>query len=109
MKARILENRTPFEKKPFVWKEFSYPYPKGYELIIKNVACGVCRTDIHFAEGDLPLKKSPLIIGQEVTGIMDEISGKVKLTLERMEYKIFIPKEIRTKAKTALDKILTIQ
>jgi propanol-preferring alcohol dehydrogenase len=109
MKAKILDNRALIDKKPLVLKKLPDPYPKGYELIIKNVACGVCRTDIHFAEGDLPLRKLPLIFGQKVTGIVNEISGKVKLTLERMEYKIYIPKEIRIKAKTVLDKMLAIQ
>ncbi|MFC2088924.1 quinolinate synthase NadA [Calditrichota bacterium] len=41
---------------------------------------------------------------------MNEITiGKVKLALEKMKYKIHIPKEIRTKAKTALNRMLTIQ
>ena len=99
MKAWILDNRAPFDKKPLLLKELPDSYSKGYDIRIINVACGVCCTGIHFAEGDLTLKKSPLIFGQEVKGIVSEISGKVKLTLERMEYKIFIPKEIRTKRK----------
>jgi propanol-preferring alcohol dehydrogenase len=109
MKAWILDNRAPIDKKPLLLIDLPAPYPKGYDIRIINVACGVCRTDIHFVEGDLPLKKSPVIFSQEVRGIVNEISGKVKLTLERMEYKIFIPKEIRTNTKTALERMLTIQ
>lgn len=77
MKAWILENQAPIEKNPLLLKELPDPHPKGYEIRIKNVACGVCRTDIHIAEGDLPLKKSPLILGHEVVGIVDEIGKKV--------------------------------
>jgi propanol-preferring alcohol dehydrogenase len=77
MKAWILENQAPVEKRPLLLKELPDPHPKGYEIRIKNIACGVCRTDIHIAEGDLPLKKSPLILGHEVVGIVDETGEKV--------------------------------
>jgi propanol-preferring alcohol dehydrogenase len=77
MKAWILENQAPVEKKPLMLKELPDPHPKPHEIRIKNIACGVCRTDIHIAEGDLPLKKSPLILGHEVTGIVDETGEKV--------------------------------
>jgi propanol-preferring alcohol dehydrogenase len=77
MKAWILENQAPVEKRPLLLKELPDPHPKEYEIRIKNIACGVCRTDIHIAEGDLPLKKSPLILGHEVVGIVDETGEKV--------------------------------
>ena len=77
MKAWILEHQAPIEEKPLVLKELPDPEPKAHEIRIKNVACGVCRTDIHVAEGDLPLKKSPLILGHEVVGIVDKIGEQV--------------------------------
>lgn len=77
MKAWVLENQAPIEEKPLVLKTLPDPEPKGHEIRIKNVACGVCRTDIHVAEGDLPLKKSPLILGHEVVGIVDKIGEGV--------------------------------
>jgi propanol-preferring alcohol dehydrogenase len=77
MKAWILENQAPIEKRPLVLKELPDPHPKAKEIRIKNVACGVCRTDIHIAEGDLPLKKLPLILGHEVVGVVDETGEKV--------------------------------
>ena len=76
MKAWILEKQAPIESKPLVLKELPDPHPDIFEIRIRNIACGVCRTDIHVAEGDLPLKKPPLILGHEVTGIVDEI-GKI--------------------------------
>lgn len=72
MKAWILENQKPVEKRPLVLKEVPDPHPGAQEIRIKNIACGICRTDIHIAEGDLPLKRSPLILGHEVVGIVDE-------------------------------------
>lgn len=77
MKAWILNNQAPIDKSPLEFKELPDPHPKANEIRIKNVACGVCRTDIHVAEGDLPLKKSPLILGHEVVGIVDEVGEKV--------------------------------
>ena len=77
MKAWILENQAPIENLPLKMKEVPQPEPEARELRIKNVACGVCRTDIHVAEGDLPLKKSPLILGHEIVGVVDKIGEQV--------------------------------
>jgi len=77
MKAWILEKQAPIEEKPLILKELPDPHPGAHEIRIKNIACGVCRTDIHVAEGDLPLKKSPLILGHEVVGVVDEVGEKV--------------------------------
>jgi len=73
MKAWILEKQRPVEKKPLVLKELPNPHPRAHEIRIRNIACGICRTDIHIAEGDLPLKKSPLVLGHEIVGIVDEV------------------------------------
>ena len=61
MRAWVLEKQAPIEERPLELKEVHTPNPGPPEVRIKNVACGVCRTDIHVAEGDLPLKKSPLV------------------------------------------------
>jgi propanol-preferring alcohol dehydrogenase len=76
MKAWILEHQAPVENKPLTLKELPDPHPGGNEIRIKVMACGVCRTDIHVAEGDLPLKRSPLILGHEVVGVVDEVGEK---------------------------------
>lgn len=52
-------------------------HPNNNEIRVKVVACGVCRTDIHIVEGDLPLKKSPVILGHEIVGVVDEIGEYV--------------------------------
>jgi len=78
MKAWILENQAPIENLPLKLKEVPQPEPGVRELRIKNIACGVCRTDIHVAEGDLPLKKSPLILGHEIVGVVDKIGEQVR-------------------------------
>lgn len=77
MKAWILTNQMPVEKYPLTLQEVPDPDPGAHEIRIKNIACGVCRTDIHIAEGDLPLRKSPLILGHEIVGIVDKVGDKV--------------------------------
>ncbi|MFO8164381.1 MAG: zinc-binding alcohol dehydrogenase family protein [Thermodesulfobacteriota bacterium] len=77
MKAWILEEQAPIEERPLKLKEVHTPHPGAREVRIKNIACGVCRTDIHVAEGDLPLKKSPLILGHEIVGVIDEVGDQV--------------------------------
>ena len=44
------------------------PFPSAYEVLLRVTACGVCRTDLHILDGELPLHKSPLILGHEVVG-----------------------------------------
>jgi len=77
MKAWILENQANIEDRPLQLTEIPTPEPSDHEIRIKVHACGVCRTDIHVAEGDLPLKKSPLILGHEVVGIVDNVGSRV--------------------------------
>lgn len=77
MKAWILEKQAKIEEKPLSMQEVPTPQSEQGEIRIKVHACGVCRTDIHIAEGDLPLRKSPLILGHEVVGIVDEIGNQV--------------------------------
>jgi propanol-preferring alcohol dehydrogenase len=77
MKAWILETQAPIEERPLELRDVSTPQPESHEVRIKNIACGVCRTDIHVAEGDLPLKKSPLILGHEIVGVVDKVGDQV--------------------------------
>ena len=78
MKAWILEKQAKIEEKPLRLAEVPTPHAKDGEIRIKILVCGVCRTDIHIAEGDLPLRRAPLILGHEIVGIVDEIGKNVK-------------------------------
>jgi propanol-preferring alcohol dehydrogenase len=44
------------------------PTPGPHQLLLKVAACGVCRTDLHVADGELPEPKLPLILGHEIVG-----------------------------------------
>ena len=59
MRAWILEEQARIEKRPLKLVEVPPPRPQEGEIRVKVLACGVCRTDIHIAEGDLPLSFPP--------------------------------------------------
>ena len=51
------------------------PEPTGSELLVRVVACGVCRTDLHVVDGDLPRHKSPVVPGHEVVGTVAAVGS----------------------------------
>jgi alcohol dehydrogenase, propanol-preferring len=52
------------------------PIPSGHEVLLRVAACGVCRTDLHIADGELPPHKSPLAMGHEVIGIVARVGAQ---------------------------------
>jgi len=48
------------------------PEPGPGELLVRVICCGVCRTDLHLAEGDLVPKHAGVVLGHEVVGVVDE-------------------------------------
>lgn len=44
------------------------PEPGPHQVLLRVLACGVCRTDLHVADGDLPKPKLPLVLGHEIVG-----------------------------------------
>jgi propanol-preferring alcohol dehydrogenase len=78
MRAWVLEEPARIEERPLKLVELPAPRPQDGEIRIQVLACGVCRTDIHIAEGDLPLHKSPVILGHEVVGVVDEVGPDVE-------------------------------
>lgn len=64
MFAMVLEQ----PRSPLVWRERQTPEPGSGEVLIAISACGVCRTDLHVVEGDLPLTRLPIIPGHEIVG-----------------------------------------
>ena len=63
MRAMVLNKpRTPLE-----WTELPERHPGPGEIRVKVLACGVCRTDLHVLDGELPDPKSPIIPGHEIS------------------------------------------
>jgi propanol-preferring alcohol dehydrogenase len=48
--------------------ERAEPEPGPGQVLVQVEACGVCRTDLHLAAGELPLRRSPIVLGHEVVG-----------------------------------------
>ena len=56
---------------PLVLKELANPPVLPDEVLVRVEACGVCRTDLHVIDGDLPFVKPPVIPGHEVVGVVE--------------------------------------
>jgi propanol-preferring alcohol dehydrogenase len=52
------------------------PRPDPYELLVAVSACGVCRTDLHVTEGDLPVHRAEVVPGHEVVGEVVEVGAE---------------------------------
>lgn len=53
---------------PLVWTEVPDPRPGDQQVLIRIHACGVCRTDLHLVDGELPDPMLPVIPGHEIVG-----------------------------------------
>lgn len=68
MKAAVLHRSQPPAKSVLNIEVVPIPILTDGHLILRVLACGVCRTDLHIFEGDLPLIKQPLIPGHQIVG-----------------------------------------
>ena len=77
MKAMILTEPYPIEKEPLVMTDINDPIPGPEDVRVKISTCGICHTDLHVIEGELPSKKLPIVPGHEIVGVVDAIGEKV--------------------------------
>src|ERR687895_1474069 len=73
MRAMVLEAAA----KPLVARELPEPEPATGQVLVAVRACGVCRTDLHVADGDLRKPKLPLVLGHQIVGTAVESGGRV--------------------------------
>src|SRR5690348_14207724 len=70
---------APMRDRPLRAVRRPVPEPGSGELLIRVLACAVCRTDLHVVEGDLPPHRTPVVPGHEVVGEVvatgDRVSG----------------------------------
>jgi propanol-preferring alcohol dehydrogenase len=71
MKACVLESTAPVEQNPLMFTDLPAPEPGANEVLVRVHACGVCRTDLHVVEGELPPRKRPVIPGHQVVGSVE--------------------------------------
>ena len=68
MHACVLHRRAPIDTAPLQYQELPDPVPGPGEVLIRVRACGICRTDLHVVEGDLPERRSPIVPGHQIVG-----------------------------------------
>ncbi|MBI4864665.1 MAG: zinc-dependent alcohol dehydrogenase family protein [Candidatus Riflebacteria bacterium] len=56
---------------PLKLADLPRPTPGPGELLVRVEACGVCRTDLHLADGEVPAPRLPLVLGHEIVGVVD--------------------------------------
>jgi len=71
MRAMVLEEQG----RPLVEKDVPIPEPGPDQILVRVRACGVCRTDLHVVDGELPDPKLPLIPGHEIVGTVVKAGG----------------------------------
>jgi propanol-preferring alcohol dehydrogenase len=71
MKACVLRTPAPIASRPLMYGDVSVPKPGPGEILVHVRYCGVCRTDLHVVEGELPSKKTPVIPGHQIVGVVE--------------------------------------
>jgi propanol-preferring alcohol dehydrogenase len=74
MRAMVLEEIG----KPLELRDVPRPEPGDEQILIRVLVCGVCRTDLHIIDGELPEPKLPLILGHEIVGIVEQLGPRVQ-------------------------------
>lgn len=77
MKACLLRSVAPIETNPLELAEVAVPQPGDGQILIKVSACGVCRTDLHVIEGELPERHLPIIPGHQIVGRIEQLGANV--------------------------------
>ena len=72
MKACLLRSPAAIETNPLAFADVKTPEPGKGEVLARVRVCGVCRTDLHVIEGELPPRKSPVIPGHQVVGVVEK-------------------------------------
>lgn len=85
MKAMVLA--APGERLALI--ERPDPKPGPGEIVVRVEACGVCRTDLHIVDGELPDTRLPIVPGHEIVGIVDEVGREV--ATPRLGQRVGIP------------------
>jgi propanol-preferring alcohol dehydrogenase len=73
MRAWVVKSPGPISTGPLRQVELEPPRPGPGQVRVKVLACGVCRTDLHLAEGDLMPHHAATVPGHEIVGVVDAL------------------------------------
>jgi alcohol dehydrogenase, propanol-preferring len=68
VKAAVLISPQEISKRPLRITDVPQPQPTAGQVLLRVRACGVCRTDLHIVEGELPLRQNDVIPGHQIVG-----------------------------------------
>ena len=71
MRAMVLSRPAPIDAAPLRLTELPVPAPGTNEIRVRVEACGICRTDLHVIEGELPPQADRIVPGHQVVGVVD--------------------------------------
>jgi len=75
MKAMMVNIPGAIEEHPLALTDTARPEPAANEILVRVKTCGVCRTDLHVSEGDLPMHRANVIPGHEVVGVVEALGA----------------------------------
>jgi alcohol dehydrogenase, propanol-preferring len=82
MRQWVVDHCAPIAEQPLRRVERDEPTPGPGQVRVRISCCGVCRTDLHLAEGDLPPRRAGVALGHEVVGYVDALgAGANRLTV----------------------------
>ena len=79
MNACVLRSPAPVETNPLQLADVPKPEPAGEQVLVRVKECGICRTDLHVIEGELAPRKSPIIPGHQVVGVIEAAGEQARL------------------------------
>lgn len=82
MKAMVLDKVAPVSSHPLHLRDQPFPTPQPYQVLVRIHVCGVCRTDLHVVEGELPDPALPLIPGHQAVGTVVQVGPEVSTIKE---------------------------
>jgi propanol-preferring alcohol dehydrogenase len=77
MRAMQLDRPAPVGDSPLRQVDRVVPEPGAGEVLVRVAACGICRTDLHIVEGELPPVRSPIVPGHQVIGRVERVGAGV--------------------------------
>jgi propanol-preferring alcohol dehydrogenase len=78
MKACVLNSPASIDDRPLAWVDVETPTPVEESLLVRVRACGICRTDLHVVEGELPVRRQHLIPGHQIVGEVAALGAGVE-------------------------------
>jgi len=78
MKALLLRKPANIDEFPLEAVELPIPEPRPQEVLLRVEVCGLCHTDLHTIEGELPLPRLPLVPGHQIVGLVRKAGSEIE-------------------------------